>query len=75
MDVPLGPVLFFIKKGAFHIFCHANAYFTLVNDLVLPGNCFLPCLLTLWFLWCKIRMPKTDTPSMHVIVHTCGLVG
>jgi len=26
---------------------HANAYFTLVNVLVLPGDCFLPCLLTI----------------------------
>jgi len=36
-----------LKTSAFHTCCHANAYFTLINVLVLPGNCFFPYLLTI----------------------------
>ena len=36
-----------LQTSAFHTCHHANAYFTLVNVLVFPGNCFLTCLLTI----------------------------
>ena len=51
---------------------HANAYFTLVNVLVLPGDCFLPCLLTITgsFFGAKYgRLKQIDTPSMSIIVN------
>jgi len=31
-----------LQTSAFHTCRHANAYFTLVKVLVLPGNCFFP---------------------------------
>ena len=46
-------------------------YFTLVNVLVLPGDCFLPCLLTLTgsFFSAKYRRLKRILPvAMHIIV-------
>ena len=36
-----------LQTSAFHTCRHANAYFTLLNVLVLPGNRLFPCLLTI----------------------------
>jgi len=33
-----------LQTSAFHTCRHTKAYFTIVNVLVLPGHCFLPCL-------------------------------
>ena len=38
-----------LQTSAFHTFCHANAYFALLDVAVLPGDRFLPCLLSSFF--------------------------
>ena len=48
-----------LQTSAFHTCCHPNAYFALLNVVVLPGDHFLPCLLTITgsFFGAKHELP------------------
>ena len=60
-----------LQTSAFHTCCHANAYFALLN-VILPGDHFLPCLLTITgsFFGAKHGYLKTDTSGMRIIANS-----